>query len=450
MIKSDMKQIKNREDVIKLCNANDVKFIRLQFCDIHGLVKNLSVPIGQLEKALDNKVMLDGSSIRGFRTIETSDMFFAPDISTFRVLPWRPRDGSVARIICDIYNPDGTPFDGCPRNNLKRVLKDAESQGYKFNVGPECEFFLFDLDEEGFPSTNLSDKGGYYDVEPTDLGADVRRSIIITLEELGFEIEASHHEVAPSQHEIDFKYDDALVTADNVITLKWASKTVANDYGLYATFMPKPLQGVNGSGMHCNMSLSDPNGKNLFYDASKPDGISDLMRHFIAGILKHVKDFSAVTNPLVNSYKRLVPGYEAPVYIAWSQLNRSALIRIPASRGSGTRVELRCPDPATNPYLAFAVLLEAGLDGIKNRLTPPEEVNENIYHLEMHTMEERDIHALPGDLDEALKNMETSDLVRRALGDHIYKHYIETKYKEYQDYRAQVSKWELDHYLHCH
>ncbi len=442
-------KIKTREDVIKVANANDVKFVRLQFCDIHGLVKNMSIPATQLEKALDNKVMLDGSSIRGFRTIETSDMYFYPDISTFQILPWRPKEGAVARIICDIYNPDGTPFDGCPRNNLKRVLKKAESMGYKFNVGPECEFFLFNLDEMGRPTTGLVDHGGYYDVEPTDVGADVRRSIIYTLEEMGFDVEASHHEVAPSQHEIDFKYDDALPTADKVLTFKWAAKTIANSYGLYATFMPKPIAGINGSGMHCNMSLSDLNGKNLFYDESKPDGISDMMKHYIAGLLKHVREFAAVSNPLVNSYKRLVPGYEAPVYIAWSKCNRSALIRIPASRGASTRVELRCPDPACNPYLALACMLEAGLNGIKNKLEPPAEVVENIYHMEMRTLEDRNINALPGSLNEAIKYMGESKLVRDALGDHIYEHYIDTKYREYQTYRAQVSKWELDHYLHA-
>jgi len=443
------KKINSKEDVVKLCNANDVQFIRLQFCDIHGHVKNMSVPVGQLDKALDNKVMLDGSSIRGFRTIETSDMYFNPDISTFKVLPWRPREGAVARFICDIYNPDGTPFDGCPRNNLKRVLKKAKDLGYTFNIGPECEFFLFETTEEGFPSTKYTDLGGYYDVEPQDVGADIRRSIIQTLQQLDFEVEASHHEVAPSQHEIDFKYADALTTADNVITLKWASKTIANEYGMYITFMPKPILGVNGSGMHTNMSLSSIDGQNLFYDANKPDGISDLMRNFTAGILKHVKDFSAVTNPLVNSYKRIVPGYEAPVYIAWSQSNRSALIRIPASRGQSTRVELRSPDPSCNPYLSFAVMLEAGLEGIANKLEPPKEVNENIYKLELHTLEERDINALPGSLDEALVYMEKSSLVKSALGDHIYKHFIETKHKEFQEYRAYVSQWEIDHYLHA-
>ncbi len=441
------KEIKTKDDVIKLCNANDVKFLRLQFCDIHGHVKNMSVPIGQLDKALDNKVMLDGSSIRGFRTIETSDMYFRPDINTFRVLPWRPREGAVARFICDIYNPDGTPFDGCPRNNLKRMLTKAHDMGYTFNLGPECEFFLFELNEEGFPTTKLSDHGGYYDVEPSDRGSDVRRDIILTLEQLGFEIEASHHEVAPAQHEIDFKYAEALTAADNVITLKWAAKTLANEYGLYATFMPKPLFGVNGSGMHANMSLSDTKGHNTFFDDSKADGISDTMKYFTAGILKHVPAFTAITNPLVNSYKRLVPGYEAPVYIAWSKLNRSALIRVPASRGPSTRVELRSPDPSCNPYLAFAVMLEAGLDGIKNKLEPPAEVNENIYQIEMKTREERDIHSLPGDLNEALQNMEKSDLVREALGDHIYTHYIQTKYREYQEYRAHVSNWELERYL---
>lgn len=441
------KKIKTRDDIVKLCNANDVQFLRLQFCDIHGLVKNMSVPVSQLDKALDNKVMLDGSSIRGFRTIETSDMHFLPDISTFKVLPWRPREGAVARIICDIGNSDGTPFEGCPRVNLKRVLKKAEDMGYTFNIGPEAEFFLFETDEAGFPTTRLTDKGGYYDVEPADLGADVRRSIIQTLDELGFDIEASHHEVAPSQHEIDFKYSDALSTADNVITFKWTTKSIASEYGLYATFMPKPMSGVNGSGMHTNMSLFDLKGNNVFYDESAPDGLSETMKYFTAGILEHVKSFTAISNPLVNSYKRLVPGYEAPVYMAWSQKNRSALIRIPASRGMGTRVELRSPDPACNPYLSFAVMLEAGLDGIQKKLQPPAEVNENIYDMEMKTLSERGINALPGSLEDAIKHMEKSDLVKSALGDHIYSHYIETKHKEYQDYRASVSLWELDQYL---
>jgi glutamine synthetase len=437
---------KTREDVIKLAKANDVKFIRLQFCDIHGTVKNISVPIGQIEKVLDNKMMLDGSSIRGFRTIETSDMYFNPDISTFQILPWRPQEDAVARIICDIYNPDGTPFMGCPRNNLKRVLKQAADLGYSFNLGPECEFFLFDTDEEGLATTKYIDKAGYFEVEPLDQGSDVRRSIIECLEEMGFEVEASHHEVAPSQHEIDFKYAEALETADNVLTFKWATKAIANSYGLFATFMPKPIAGVNGSGMHCNMSLFK-DGKNAFYDESKADGISETMRYFIGGLLKHVKEFTAVTNPLVNSYKRIVPGYEAPVYIAWSKLNRSALIRIPATRGIGTRVELRCPDPSTNPYLAFAVLLEAGLDGVRNKIEPPAEVNDNIYKLEMETLTDRNINELPGDLNEAIKCMAGSAIVKSALGEHIFEHFLETKHKEYQEYRAFVSEWEINRYL---
>jgi glutamine synthetase len=437
---------KTREDVIKLAKANDVKFIRLQFCDIHGTVKNISVPIGQIEKVLDNKMMLDGSSIRGFRTIETSDMYFNPDLSTFQILPWRPQEDAVARIICDIYNPDGTPFMGCPRNNLKRVLKQAADLGYSFNLGPECEFFLFDTDEEGLPTTKFVDRAGYFEVEPLDQGSDVRRSIIECLEEMGYEVEASHHEVAPSQHEIDFKYAEALETADNVLTFKWATKAIADSYGLFATFMPKPVAGVNGSGMHCNMSLFK-DGQNAFYDESKEDGISETMRYFIGGLLKHVKEFTAVTNPLVNSYKRIVPGYEAPVYIAWSKLNRSALIRIPATRGVGTRVELRCPDPSTNPYLAFAVLLEAGLDGVRNKIEPPAEVNDNIYKLEMETLTDRNINALPGDLNEAIKCMAESAIVKSALGDHIFEHFLETKHKEYQEYRAYVSQWEINKYL---
>jgi glutamine synthetase len=439
-----------KDEVLKMAKANDVKFIRLQFCDIHGIVKNMSVPVGQLEKILDGKAMLDGSSIRGFRNIETSDMYFKPDYNTFQLLPWRPSEDTVARLICDIYNPDGTPFEGCPRNNLKRVLAKASDMGYTFNVGPECEFFLFDTDERGMPTTELLDNAGYYEIEPVDQGVDIRRAIIEALEEMDFEIEASHHEVAESQHEIDFKYDEALATADKVLTFKWAAKAVAHQFGAYATFMPKPISGVNGNGMHCNMSLFDDKGNNVFYDDSKADGISDTMKYFIGGLLKHVKDFVAVTNPLVNSYKRLVPGYEAPVYIAWSQMNRSALIRVPATRGAGTRAELRCPDPSANPYLAMAVMLEAGLDGIKNKINPPEEVNENIYELEMKTLEDRDINALPGSLSSAIDNLSKSEIVKSALGEHIFKHYVDTKYREYQEYRADVSEWELNRYLRAY
>lgn len=439
-----------KEDIKKVAKANDVKFIRLQFCDIHGIVKNMSIPIEQLDKALDNKMMLDGSSIRGFRSIETSDMYFYPDLSTFKILPWRPKEGAVARLICDIYNSDGTPFEGCPRNNLKRVLKRAADMGYKFNIGPECEFFVFEQDERGHATTEIIDEAGYYEVEPTDQGADLRREIIYALEEMGFDIEASHHEVAHSQHEIDFKYTEALKAADNILTFKWAAKSIANDYGLYLTFMPKPIAGMNGNGMHCNMSLFDLNDQNVFYDESKEDGIADVMKHFIGGVLKHVKEFTAVTNPLVNSYKRLVPGYEAPVYIAWSKMNRSALIRVPATRGQGTRVELRSPDPSCNPYLAIAAMLEAGLDGIQNKIDPPKEVKENIYKLEMETLEHRDIHALPSSLNQALLAMEKSKVVKSALGDHIFKHYIETKHREYQQFRLQVSKWEIDQYLHAY
>lgn len=437
-----------REEIIRIAQANDVKFIRLQFCDINGIVKNMSIPVEQIEKALDNKMMLDGSSIRGFRNIETSDMYFRPDLNTFAILPWRPKEGAVARLICDIYNPDGTPFEGCPRNNLKRVLKKAHDMGYTFNVGPECEFFVFELDEHGYPTTTPIDEGGYYEVEPADQGADLRRAIIYCLQELGFDIEASHHEVAKSQHEIDFKYAYALKTADNVLTFKWVTKAIAHDFNLYATFMPKPLGGVNGNGMHCNMSLFDLQGNNVFYDEKSEDGLSTKMRQFTAGILKHVREFCAVTNPLVNSYKRLVPGYEAPVYIAWSKMNRSALVRVPATRGLGTRVELRSPDPSCNPYLTFAAILEAGLDGIANEMKPPKEVNENIYKLEMETLEHREINSLPATLNEALLRMEKSKIVKEALGEHIFKHYVETKHREYQDYRATVTKWEVDNYLH--
>ena len=364
-VRLDGKQF-TREEIKSLIKEYNIKFIKLQFVDINGQVKNMSVPSEQIDKALNNEIMLDGSSIKGFRSIETSDMFFHPDINSFQILPWRNTNGiNAARLICDIYNSDGTPFEGCPRCNLKRVMEAAEKLGFSMNVGPEAEFFLFSKDKDGNVTTDTQDSAGYYDVGPEDLGEDVRSDIVLTLQEMGFDIEASHHEVADGQHEIDFRYADILTAADNVTTFRIAVKAIAAQHNLHATFMPKPIFGINGSGMHCNVSLFK-DGKNAFYDEKAEYQLSDTAKYAVGGILKHVKSITAITNPVVNSYKRLVPGYEAPVYLAWSLANRSALVRVPAKRGISTRVELRSPDPSCNPYLAFAAILEAALDGIRS------------------------------------------------------------------------------------
>ncbi|WAA13510.1 type I glutamate--ammonia ligase [Fervidibacillus halotolerans] len=436
-----------REDIMRFAKEENVKFIRLQFTDILGTIKNVEIPINQLPKALDNKMMFDGSSIQGFVRIEESDMYLYPDLDTWVVFPWTAGRGKVARLICDIYNPDGTPFMGDPRNNLKRVLKEMEELGFtQFNLGPEPEFFLFKLDEKGEPTLELNDNGGYFDLAPTDLGENCRKDIVVELEEMGFEIEASHHEVAPGQHEIDFKYEDAVKACDEIQTFKLVVKTIARKHNLHATFMPKPLFGINGSGMHSNISLFK--GKeNAFYDPNGRLQLSETAYQFLAGILKHAPNFTAVTNPTVNSYKRLVPGYEAPVYVAWSAKNRSPLVRIPSSRGLSTRLELRSVDPSANPYLAMAVILKAGLDGIKNKMTPPEPVDRNIYVM---TKEERlaeGIIDLPGTLFEALQKMKEDEVIVSALGDHIVEHFIEAKEIEWDMFRSQVHPWEREQYL---
>lgn len=437
-----------KEDIIRICKEQDVKFIRLQFVDIFGILKNVAVPVEQLEAVLNNEIMFDGSSIEGFVRIQESDMYLRPDLNTFTIFPWRPSPNKVARLICDVYLPDGTPFPGCPRGVLKKMLKKAEEMGYKFFVGPEIEFFLFLTDENGNPTLQTHDQGGYFDLAPVDLGEDARRDMVLTLEEMGFEIEASHHEVALGQHEIDFKYDDALYTADNVVTFKLVVKTIAQRHGLHATFMPKPIFGINGSGMHTNMSLARvSDGKNAFLDPNDKLQLSKEAYYFIGGLMKHAREFALVTNPLVNSYKRLVPGYEAPVYIAWSPRNRSPLIRVPAKRGQATRVELRCPDPSANPYLAFAAVLAAGLDGIKNKIEPPEPVEENIFIMSEEERAKRGIGSLPGSLEEAIKEFENSQLMRETLGDHIFEKYLEAKKLEWDDYRTKVHQWEIDSYL---
>ncbi len=435
-----------REDVVRMVREQDVKFIRLQFTDIFGTLKNVAITSDQLEKALNNECMFDGSSIEGFVRIEESDMYLRPDPNTFVIFPWRPQPGRVARMICDVYNPDGTPFEGDPRYILKKVLKEAEEMGYTFNVGPECEFFLFQTDDNGDPTTITHDNAGYFDLGPIDLGENARRDMCLMLEEMGFEIEASHHEVASGQHEIDFKYSDALQTADNIMTFKLVVKAIAQRHGLHATFMPKPIAGINGSGMHTNQSLSI-NGENAFYNQQDELGLSEIAYQYIGGIVKHIGAMTAITNPIVNSYKRLVPGYEAPVYIAWSAKNRSPLIRIPAARGAGTRIEVRNPDPACNPYLTLAVFLAAGLDGIKNKLEAPTAVERNIFEMNKTERKQLNIDSLPENLYEAVQVMKNDELMKKTLGEHLFERYIEAKLFEWDDYKTIVHQWEIDQYL---
>ena len=435
-----------REQIVNTIKEQNIRFIRLQFTDIFGQLKNIAVTASQIERALDCQVTIDGSSIEGFLRLEESDMMLHPDLSTFALLPWHGEGDHVARLICDVHTPDVHPFPGDPRHILKQVIKEADALGYTFNVGPECEFFLFHLDQDGHPTTHTNDEAGYFDLGPIDRGEIARRDICLALEDMGFEIEASHHESAPGQHEIDFKYDGALKTADNIMTFKLAVKTLARQHGLHATFMPKPIYGINGSGMHTNMSLFK-NGSNLFYDPSGEKELSKEAYSFIAGLLNHISGMTAVLNPLVNSYKRLVPGYEAPCYKAWSARNRSVLIRIPSTRGKGTRLELRSPDPSANPYLALALLLKAGLAGIKEGAVPPTEVAENIYAMSEAQRKARGIDPLPATLFEAVKLMKQDALIAQTLGSHIMNHYTRGKEKEWDDYRVRVSQWELDKYL---
>lgn len=434
-----------KEMILNKAKELNIKFIRLRFTDILGMPKNVEIPVRELEKALNGEIMFDGSSIQGFVRIEESDMFLRPDYSTFTVNPWE-EEKDVARITCDVYNPDGSPFEGCPRNNLKRVLKEVEEMGYSTNLGPEVEFFLFFRDQKGEATTKTHDRGGYFDLLPVDLGEEARRDMVIALEKLGFEIEASHHEVAPGQHEIDFKYCDALTSADRIMTLKLTGKTIALKHNLHVTFMPKPIFGICGSGMHTHISLFK-NGENIFYNPNGKYQLSKEALYFIGGLLKHAKGFTAITNPLVNSYKRLTPGYEAPVNIAWSERNRSPLVRVPAARGVGTRAELRSPDPSCNPYLAFAVVLKAGIDGIKNQIEPGEPVSQNIYTMNKKEKESLGIESLPSTLNEALLELDKDEVVKSALTSHILENFIEAKREEWENYRIQVHQWELDRYL---
>jgi glutamine synthetase len=442
-----------KEEILKQAKENGVEFIRLQFTDLFGIMKNVAITLSQLEKALDNDCMFDGSSIDGFVRIDESDMYLHPDFDTWAIFPWRKHlNAQTARLICSVYCADNeTPFLGDPRNVLQKVIDEAADMGYAFNVGPECEFFLFKLDENGNPTTETNDEAGYFDLNPVDHGSNCRRDICLALEEMGYTVEASHHEVARGQHEIDFKFDEVMTTADRVMTFKHVVKTYATKHGLHATFMPKPIYGINGSGMHTNMSLmtKDENGKvvNAFYDPESPDGLSKVAYSFIAGILAHVKGFTVFANPTVNSYKRLVPGYEAPTYMVWSASNRSGLVRIPASRGMGTRVELRSPDPACNPYLEMALCLAAGLDGIKKNLQPAPAFDSNVFALSDEELAQAGIDCLPGSLEEAIKAAEADPFVKETLGDHVYNNYIAGKKAEWDSYKMAVSQWELDHYM---
>jgi glutamine synthetase, type I len=436
-----------KQEILKMVKDDDVEFIRLQFTDMFGNLKNVAITTGQLEKALNNQCMFDGSSIEGFVRIEESDMYLYPDLDTYVTFPWRPQQGKVARFICDVYTTNNQPFEGDPRYILRKVIKEATDMGYTFDVGPEIEFFLFHMEEDGQPTTMTHEKAGYFDLGPLDFGENARRDIVLTLEDMGISVEASHHEVSPAQHEIDIRYSDALSTADNITTFKLVARTIAKRHGLHATFMPKPKFGVDGSGMHVNMSLKK-DGKNIFDDPSDKLGLSTEAYQFMAGIIKHIKGITAIANPLINSYKRVVPNFEAPVYIAWSASNRSPLIRIPAGRGSFARIELRCPDPSANPYLTLAVCLAAGLDGIKNKLTPPPSVDRNIFAL---TAEERftlGVERLPEDLSEAISELEKNDFIKNVLGEHVSKKYIEAKKMEWENYSTQVTPWEIDQYLY--
>ncbi len=435
-----------REDVLKEAQELGVKFVRLQFVDILGTIKNVAITIEQLPAALDGQIMFDGSSIEGFTRIQESDMYLRPDYNTFAIFPWRPQEGGVARLMCDIYTPEGLPFAGCPRNTLKKVIAEAAEMGLTMYAGPEPEFFLFERDAQGYPTTITHDKGSYFDLSPIDLGENARRDIVLALEAMGFEVEASHHEVAPGQHEIDFKYTPVLKTADNIATFKFVTKSVAMQHNLHATFMPKPIFGENGSGMHVHQSLFR-NGDNAFYQPDDQLQLSEIAYYYIGGLLQHAPALTAITNPTINSYKRLVPGYEAPVYISWSTKNRSALVRIPSAREKATRLELRNPDPAANPYLAMAVMLKAGLDGIKNRIEPGEQTTDNIYSMDEDERLARGIESLPGNIMEAVNNLHEDQVIRETLGEHIFEHFVEAKMIEWDVYRTQVHQWEVEQYL---
>lgn len=437
-----------KEMILEMAEKEDVEFIRLQFTDMFGNLKNMAITSGQLEKALDNACIFDASTLDGFTGQEETELYLYPDPDTFVILPWRPQQGKVARLLCDIHLPDGTPYQECSRGILKRVLKDAEEMGFEFIAGPECEFFLFHTEEDGTPTTITHDKAGYFDLGPMDLGENARRDMVLTLEEMGFEVESSYHEIAPGQHEIDFHHCKGLEAADSLMTFKFAVRTIAKRHGLHATFMPKPTTGVHGSGLHVNCMLRDPLGRNLFFDESDPRGLSRTAYWFIGGILKHIKGMTLINNPLVNSYKRLVPGYEAPIYVGWAAKSKSQLLRLPSTRGSQTKVELRSPDPAANPYLVLAICLAAGLDGIRNQIMPPAPDERNFNAFSDGERVKNQVESLPLTLDEAIREFEKDPFIRDILGQEFYMRYLEAKKAEWAEYIPQVSNWEIDKYLY--
>jgi glutamine synthetase len=433
-------------ELLRLLDEYSVRFLRLQFIDVMGVLKNVEVPRSQFEKALAGDITFDGSSIEGFVRVEESDMTLRPDCGTLVVFPWTDPENRVARLICDVYTADGEPFEGDPRRVLQRQRAAAQQAGYDMMAGAEAEFFLFQRADDGSPTRETHDAGGYFDLTPVDLGEVARRDIVTTLELMGFEVEASHHEVAPGQHEVDFRYADVLATADNLATFKFVVRNVAFEHGLHATFMPKPIYGQSGSGMHTHQSLFR-DGENAFYDAADAAGLSAVARWYAAGLLRHARAMCAVTNPTVNSFKRLVPGYEAPVNVSWSHRNRSPLVRVPARRERGTRLELRMPDPSANPYLALAVQLAAGLDGIRRRQEPPEPIDKNIWTLSVRERRRFRIQELPRDLGEAITLLKRSTFVRAALGEHVFQYFIAAKDVEWRDYIGQVHDWEIERYL---
>jgi glutamine synthetase len=438
-----------KEQILREASESNVKYIRLCFTDINGVLKNVEVPIGKLEEALDNEIMFDGSSIDGFVRIQEADMYLYPDYSTWTISTWETTTyGNVAMIFCDIYLPSGEPFCGDPRQILKANIKKMQKMGFgHFNIGVEPEFFLFKLDQNGEPTLTYNDDGGYFDLAPVDGAEDCRRDIVLELEKIGFNMEASHHEVAPGQHEINFEFESALEASDSLQLFKLIVKNVAKRHGLHATFMPKPLASVNGSGMHTNCSLADVKGNNAFYDKDGDKELSDTALHWIAGILHHARGFTALTNPTVNSYKRLVPGYEAPCYISWSDANRSAMIRIPAKRGKATRTEIRSVDSSANPYLAFSVILASGLDGIKNKLACPEAAYNNLYEMTRNDREKEGIKNLPENLKDAIKALKRDQVILDGLGKHVSEKFISAKQREWDEFRLYVTEWEIKKYL---
>jgi len=439
------------QEILERVKKDEVRFIQLQFTDIHGSIKSLTIPEHKLKESLEKGTWFDGSSIDGFTRICESDMYLKPDAETYAVLPWETGEEATARIICDVYMPDGNPFEGDPRYILKKVMNECKESGFIYNVGPELEFFLFKTEENGELVPVTHDKAGYFDFSPRDLAIKVRSDIVKALESMGIEVEMSHHEVAPGQHEIDFKYGNALLQADRAITFKHVVKSIAQKHGLHATFMPKPIFGENGSGMHVHQSLFDiETGKNIFYDADDEYKLSKVAKSFVAGQLNHIKAVASIIAPNVNSYKRLVPGYEAPVYICWAQRNRSTLIRIPRyspGREQATRAELRCPDPSCNPYLAFSVMLKAGLDGIKNEMVPPSPIEEDVYEFDYLKLKSHNIDTLPASLGEAIEELQKDKVIQEALGEHTYPIYVAAKKAEFTEYRLQVTKWELNKYF---